>query len=58
LPFQKREQHAYLNRTANSDAMIARIESELMGREGFARRLGTLKVEGLEGDILVYEKAQ
>ncbi len=48
--------HAYLNRGANSEAMIARIETELMGREGFTRRLGLLKVDGLEGDILVYEK--
>ncbi len=56
LPFQKRDSHAYLNRGANSEAMIARIESELMGREGFTRRLGKLKVEGLSGDILVYER--
>ena len=56
LPFQKRDMHAYLNRGANSEAMIARIETELMGREGFTRRLGLLKVDGLEGDILVYEK--
>jgi len=56
LPFQKRDHHAYLNRSANSEAMIARIENELMGREGFTRRLGKLKVDGLSGDILVYEK--
>lgn len=57
LPFQKRDVHAYLNRSANSEAMIARIESELMGREGYSRRLGRLKVDGLDGDILVYEKS-
>lgn len=56
LPFQKRETHAYLNRSASSEAMIARVESELMGREGFTRRLGKLKVDGLVGDILVYER--
>ncbi|HZV01017.1 MAG TPA: hypothetical protein VFF73_30155 [Planctomycetota bacterium] len=58
LPFQKRENHAYLNRTANSEAMIARIETELMSREGFTVRLGRLKVDGLEGEILVYGKIQ
>jgi hypothetical protein len=56
LPFQKRDTHAYVNRSASSEAMIARVESELMGREGFGRRLGRLKVDGLDGDILVYER--
>ncbi len=56
LPFQKRDIHAYINRSASSEAMIARVESELMGREGFIRRLGRLQVDGLQGDILVYER--
>lgn len=57
LPFQKREDHAYLNTGANTDAMISRIESELMGREGFTLRLGRLVIEGLVGEVLIYARS-
>jgi hypothetical protein len=57
LPFQKRDGHAYLNTRSLSEAMLARIEAELSGREGYAVRLGRLVVEGLSGEVVIFARS-
>ena len=55
-PFQLRGDRAYLNINGSSPEGVKSYEKNLMQRMGFARRLGVLEVEGLVGEVVLYER--
>lgn len=55
-PFQLRGDRAYLNVNGSSPEGVKSYEKNLMQRMGFARRLGRLDVEGLAGEVVLYER--
>ena len=55
-PIQYRADRAYLNVHAGSAHSVKNYEVQLMERMGFSRRLGRLEVEGLDGEVVVYER--
>lgn len=55
-PFQLRGDRAYLNLNGSSPEGVKSYEKNLMQRMGFARRLGRLDVEGLVGEVVLYER--
>lgn len=57
-PFQYRGTRAYLNVSGLGPDNVLRFEELLMERMGFSIRLGRLVIDGLRGEIVVYEKAR